>query len=488
MTDDGVGTPGGDVLDTRRAGGILIRGSILRLVAFGAQVVLSVVSAVVVTRHLGVTRFGQYATVLSLVAVVAAVTDAGMSSYGTREYSIRVEPDRGALMEALIGLRVALTVLGVILIVGFALAAGYDNALLAGSAVAGLSTLPLVFQHTLSIPLSVDLRLGWVALLELGRQALLVGGLVTLVLLGTGVLPLLAVPLLVNVLLIPPTARLARNKLRARLTMSTDRWSEVLRATVVYSVATAVGTIYVYTAQILTSLVVGRFESGLFAISFRIFIVTGGVPGLLVGAALPLLSRAARDDVERLSYALDRIFAAMLVCGVGTALVISSGSDFIVSVVAGPHFAAAGPVLGIQAWAIVASFLIAGWSFGLLSIHEHRGLLVANAAAFAVSVVLTLVLAASEGARGTALATVCGETTLALASLVALVRARPALRPNPLVITKVLLAGGTAALAAFLPDLTSLARAVVAAVVYVVVALVLRAVPAELTELLPRRR
>jgi O-antigen/teichoic acid export membrane protein len=477
-----------DLLDSRRAGGVLLRGSVLRFGGFLATVGLSVVSATLLTRHLGVARFGQYTTVMSLVAVVAAVTDAGMSTYGTREYAIRREPGRSALMQVLLGLRVVLTLAGVTLTIAFALAAGYDTALLLGAVTASLATLPLVFQHTLSIPLSTELRLGTVSSLEVGRQALLVAGLVALVVAGAGVLPLLTVPLITNALLIPPTARLVRGRISARLRLSPAQWPPLLRATVVFSLATAVGTIYVYTAQILTSLVTSRYQSGLFAVSFRVFIVSASVPGLLVGAALPLLSRAARDDADRLAYALGRIFDTTLICGVGAALGVSAGSGFIVSVVAGPHYAGAATVLAIQAWAMVASFVVAGWSFGLLSLHEHRSLLITNLLSLVVSVVLTLVLAAGDGAQGAAIATIGCEATLAVSTLVALTRRRPAYRPQAVVVGKVIVAATLAAVAAFVPDLPSPVAALVAMAVYATAVLVLRALPGELRELLPARR
>ncbi len=212
------------------------------------------------------------------------------------------------------------------------------------------------------------------------------------------------------------------------------------------------------------------------------------MPGLLVGAALPLLSRAARDDSDRLAYALGRIFDATLIFGVGAALGVSAGSGFIVSVVAGPHYAGAASVLAIQAWAMVASFVVAGWSFGLLSLHKHRSLLITNLLSLVVSVVLTLVLAAGDGAQGAAIATIGCEATLAVSTLAALTRRRPAYRPQAAVMLKVAAAAGLAAAAAFVPDLPSLVAALVAMAVYAVVVLALGAVPGELRELLPGRR
>jgi O-antigen/teichoic acid export membrane protein len=477
-----------EVLDTPAAGGLFVRGGVLRLAGYVAVVAMSVLSAALLTRHLGVVRFGEYTTVISLVSVVAVITDAGMSNLGTREYAVREGRDRDALMRDLLGLRLTLTMIGVVLAMAFAAAAGYRTALLLGTLAASLATVALVLQHTLSIPLAARLRLGTLSVLDVGRQALLVLAIVVLVLLGAGVLPLLAATLLVNLLLIAPTAALVRGSISLRIELRPRHWASLLRLTVVFSLATAVGTIYVYTAQILTSLVASPHQSGLFAASFRVFIVAGAVPGLLVSGALPLLARAARDDRERLAYALSRIFEVSLILGVGAALALLGGAQFVISVVAGSNFSGAAEVLQIQGLAIIASFVLAGWSFALISVERYRSLLLVNAAAFVVSLVMTLVLADADGARGAAVATICGEFTLAGGSLIALVRGHPELRPPHPVALKVLVAAAPAAVVALATGLPSLPRALLAVAAYALVIALTRATPTEVTDLIPRRR
>jgi O-antigen/teichoic acid export membrane protein len=482
-------TPGGisDVLDSTEAGGRIIRGGALRVGTYGLVVALSVISAAVLTRYLGVAEFGHYTTVISLVGLIAAVTDAGMSTIGQREFAVREGAERDALMRDLLGLRMLLTMIGVLLVIVFVVAAGYREALFIGAVLASLGTIALVVQHTHTIPISAELRLGTLSALELARQVLTVAAIVLLVLLGAGVAPLLAIALGVNLLLIAPTAALARHQISLRIGLRPRHWLTLLKLTVSFSLATAVGTIYVYTAQIFTSLVSSEHQSGLFAASFRVFVVVAAVPGVLVGGALPLLARAARDDRERLAYALQRISEVSLILGVAASLSMLAGARFIVHVIAGEEYAAAAGVLQIQGLALIASFMLAGWSFALLSLRRYKGVLLANLAAFVVSCSLTIVLAGSHGAKGAAIATVCGESVLALASLLALARGHPELRPKPGIVLKVALATAPAVVLALLAGVPSLVRAVLALAVYGLVIAITRAVPAEMLELLPAR-
>ena len=473
------------MLDSPAAGRLLIRGSVLRFGGYAGMMGLSVLMSAVLTRHLGVVRFGLYTTVMSVAAVIQVVTDAGMSNIGTREYAVLEGRERDELMQNLLALRVVLTLIGVLLTTGFALAADYYEALVLGAVTASLATVPLVFQHTLSIPLQTELRLGVVAALEFARQALWVGGIVGLAALGAGVFPLLSVPLLVNLVLIVPTARLVRGKLTPRLAFNPQAWPALLRTTVVYSLATAVGVIYIYAAQILTSLVANHHQSGLFAVSFRIFIVVATVPGLLAASALPVLARAAGSDSDRLDYGLQRMFEVLVFAGIGAALIISAGSGFIISVIGGHAYAGSAPVLSLQAFALVGTFLGAGWSFALLSLRQHRQLLFANAASLLVSVVLTLILAHADGARGAAIATICGEATLAAGAGLALAWGRPSFRPDLHILGKVIAAAAVAGVVALVPSMPSIVRAVVAAAIYALLLAVMKALPRELRELLP---
>lgn len=478
--------PAPNVLDTTAAGGLIIRGGVLRLLSYGGVVALSLIPVVLLTRYLGVVEFGEYTTVISLVTVVSTVTDAGMSNLATREYAMLEGEQRDGRMRDLLGLRVALTVAGAIAAVAFAAIAGYRAALLGGTVVASLATVALVFQHTLSVPLTAELRLGAMAALDLARQALTVVAVVVLVLLDSGIFPLLAVALLVYLVLLPVTGSLIQGRISTRVQLRPRRWASLLRLTVSFSLATAVGAIYVYTAQILMSLVGSPHQSGLFAAAFRVFVVAATVPGLLVGGALPLLARAARDDRERLAYANQRIFEVSLILGVATALGLLAGAPFVIEVIAGSKFAGASDVLRILGAALSASFLVAGWGFALLSVEHYRWLLGVNAAAFAVSCGLTLWLGDEHGATGAALAMLCGELTLAVGYLIGLSRDHPELGPKLDVLPKVLFAGAPALALAVWLDVSSVALTAIVLAVYAVLIVLTRAIPQEVLELIPR--
>ena len=469
-----------EVLDSPQAGTTVIRGNVLRLAGYAAGVGLSVVSASVMIRHLGPADWGAYVTVSSLIALVAGLSEFGLSNIGVREYATLAHDERIRLIKNLIGLRLALAALGLIAALVFALAAGYRPVLLAGIALWGVGLMLTFVQQAVGVPLLTRLQLGWVSTLELMRQGGMLVVVLALVLLGSGLLAFLAAPLPVGILLLGVTIPLARGMVPFVPGFDRAEWSRILRMTIAYSIAATVGTIYVAVTVLVMSIVGTSADTGYYGASYRIFTVLGYLPLLLVGSAFPILSRAARDDRMRLGYALQRLLEVALILGVWLALCAALGAGFLIHLIAGPSFEPAVAVLEIQAFALIGTFLAATLSFALLSERLHTGVLVANAIALVAGTTAALGLVPLVGAKGAAAATVVGESILTLAYAVALFRRGGDLRISPRVVPKVLVSAALAALLVFVPGLNGLALAVAAGVVYIVVLSLLRGVPPEL--------
>ena len=319
------------VLDLPTAGGKVIRGSALRGGAYAATVALGS-SPPRLTRHLGVVDFGRYVTVVSIVTVAIGMSDVGLSNIGVREYSIREGADRDFTMKNLLGLRIALTGVAVVIAVAFAAAAGYPAVMVVGTMVAAIGFVLTTVQHSLGVPLSAGLRLGWVAGLDVLRQAGLVLAVVVLVLIGAGLLGVLAAPVPIAIVLVLLTAWLVRGTIPFVPAFDTRAWGRLLRLVLPYAAASAIGAVYVSLVVVLTSLVASQEETGYFSAAFRVFSVLSAVPSLLVASAFPILARAARDDRERLRYALQRLWDASLVIGAGAAVLTAVGAPVAIAV------------------------------------------------------------------------------------------------------------------------------------------------------------
>jgi O-antigen/teichoic acid export membrane protein len=476
-----------DVLDTGEAGGRAIRGGALFTAAYVVGLLLSIASVPFMIRHLGVDEYGYYVAVSAIVFIIGGFTEAGLTNLGIREYS-QLQPDeREPFLRDLIGLRLVLTTVGVLVATALTWITGSPGIVVSGVAIVGLGLLVQLTQQTYTVPLNVQLRMGWISLFGVIRAATLSGLFILLVVLNAGLTAFYWANVVMGVVLVTVTLLVLRGTAPLLPRFHAVAWRRILKDTLPYALAAAVGLIYFRIAVILMSYVSSEHETGIFSAAFRIVEVVGSLPWLLVSAGFPILARAARDDEARLGYALQKIFEVATVLGAFIALGLAVAAPVAIDVIAGPQFGESVSVLRLQAAGLVTSFLMVTWTFALLSLRLYRPLLLANAAAAIVAIVMTLVLAAPLGAEGAALATVLAEATLAAGALYGLRRERPALMPTLQVVPKVVLAVAVALAVAVVLPAPPLVLSFAAGGVYAAIVFALRAVPPEAIAALLRR-
>jgi O-antigen/teichoic acid export membrane protein len=328
-------------------------------------------------------------------------------------------------MRSAIGIRVVLTVIGVAFAVAFAALAGYSSTLVLGTALAGLGLLLQLLQSLFSVTLQAQLRFGWASAAELVRQVVNVALIVSLVLAGAGILPLLAVAIPASAVSLGFTLPLVRHYVSLRPSFHIARWWRLLRETIPWAVISAVNIVYFRVAIVLMSVVASAQQTGYFATSFRITEVLVGIPGLVIGAAFPILVRAERDDPRRFDFASGRIFELALLAGTWLVLCLEIGAPFAIHVLAADKADPAIAVLRIQGAAVLATFIAVACGYPMLTLRRYRAVLLSNVLALAISATLTLALAPGLGARGAAIAALVAETGLAVSQMVMLRRAAP---------------------------------------------------------------
>ncbi len=470
------------ILASREAGGAAVRGGALRVAGYTVNALLGALAAAFLFRHLGITGAGTYVTAMSIAAIVGGLSDLGLTALGVRELSVRDAEGRSQLMSNLLGLRVALTLVGIAGSVLFALLVGYRSIVVAGVALAGAALLLQNIQSTLSLSLISRLRLGLLTATDLGRQGLTTVLTIALVALGAGLLWFIGLALPVGLLFLVLIAWLVRSEVPLVPRFNRAEWRVLVRQVLPYSVAVALAVIYFRLSVIVVSLTSSASQLGYFSTSFRILEVLVVIPGLMVTGVFPIFARAALDDHERFAYAVSRVFVSSLIVGTWFVLALALGAPLAIHAIGGEAFSKAIGVLRIQAFGLGGSFVSAVWGMALLSLRRNRELMFVNLAALIVGSVLVVVLASTHGAQGAALGTAITEVTLAAAVPFVLHRTDPHLVPSMAVVPRVALAAGAAALVALLPGLPAIVLVVLATVLYFAILLAVRAIPQELLD------
>lgn len=477
-----------DVLDTPAAGATAIRGGAVRVSGYALGVAVSVVSSALLLRHLGVAATGEYVTVMSLVALAGGVTETGLAAMGVRELSILPPKVAKSFFRSLSGLRLVCICIGILFAIGFSVLSGYSATLVFGTLLAGGGWVLVTSQTTYTLPLLAQLRLEWVTAVEVLRQVGTALGIVVLVLLGAPLLPFWAATIPAGLAATVLGAVLIRRSMPLLPAFDRSVWRPLLRRTVPYSLAAAVGAVYFRLAILIMSHVASAEQTGYYAASFRIIEVLFVLPQLLVGSTLPIFARAARDDPGRLDYALGRTFDVCLLLGLAVGLSLITGASFIIGVVAGPKFGPSVDVLRIQGFALIATFVGALLGYALLSLGRYREVLLINLSVLLASGVLTGVLASRFGALGAASATTTVEVLYTGMLAVAVLRAGTRPQVSFARMPRAVLSAVLGALALVPPDLPNLVRPLLAIAIYSGCLLALGAVPRELLEQIPGRR
>lgn len=479
-----------DTLSGPDIGPRVVRGSIVRLAGFVVVNLLGAVGVAILQRHLGVASYGEYGTVLALIAIVSSVADAGLSVTGSRELALRESGEpRRSLLGTIVGVRLVLTTLGMAGCVAFAWVAGYRDAMVIGAALAGGGSVLLAVQSALTLPLAVELRNGLLTVTELSKQLILLAGIVALALAGGRLVAFLGIQIAVGAGSLVVTALLLPRAWRARPRYDRDQWLLLIRETLPVAAAAVLAMAYVRMLVVVASLMTNEEQTGLVVASARVVEIAGGLPLLLGGIVLPVAAVAARDDRVRLRYVVVRMTEVALLVGALAALSLSLAAHPFVVLLGGSQFGAAAPVLRIHAIAVATFFVIQAWVVVLVADNRQRAVVRSSFLGLVTVIAVGIPFIALWHARGAAAAAVVADLVNAGALVWAVRGQLDGAWPMPAgyLLRAVALIGAALAVG-FLAPVPDLVSAVLGAAVLGGGALAMRMVPSEVLDALPWRR
>ncbi|HEX4107204.1 MAG TPA: oligosaccharide flippase family protein [Solirubrobacteraceae bacterium] len=476
-----------DRLSTPEAGPTAVRGGAMRVGGFVLASGLSILAAALLFRHLGHQDVGRYVTILALVAIVGGISDLGLTTLGIREMSVVAHSERAGLARDLLGLRMILSVLGLAGMFAFALLA-YSVTVAAGVAIAGVGLLLQATQDNCGATLQVELRFGAVASLDVLRQLATAVLVALLVVLGAHLLVFVSVPIWVGAIVVVVAAWMLRGQRSLLPTFDRRRARRLVLLVLPFAAATIASALYPQEAVVLIGLISNNHQLSSYGIAVRVIQGIATVPALLIGTALPIFARAARDDQARFEYAIARVFEVATIAGAGTAVALAVGAPLAVKIIGGSSYHYANGVLALQGISFGISFVGSLWGNGLLSQGRYRALVVLNTAGAVGLAGLLAVLIPADGARGAAIAAAIVELALTITSCALVYRGRETRGPPLGVLPKTALAAGLALLPALWHQAPDIVRLLLAGVIFGATVLLTRAVPREMSALLPGRR
>src|ERR687888_1701689 len=283
---------------------------------------LSVLTTVLLTRHLGVSGYGAYVTVTVYVPFFALFFDSGVTTLVVR--SLSTDPSRTDLFREALGLRLALSLPVALLAYGIALLlyGGSADAPIREGIVIGLPVILLSSaSSTLTAQFQARVRVDRVAIAEIAGQVFAAGLIVLIVIVGgslNAVIGAVVAGAFVNVAVL---LVLARRVTSLRPLMHPRRWLALLRRALPLGLALMIATIYFRADAVLLSILKGAHAVGIYGVAYRLLEAIVAFPGFFYVSVFPLLAQAyARRDLENLREVTQRAFDLLVLAAVPVVL------------------------------------------------------------------------------------------------------------------------------------------------------------------------
>jgi len=362
-------------------------------------------------RYLGADTLGLLSFSQSVVAVLAILSQLGLETIVVRDL-VRRPDEADSILGTALGMRLA----GAALTLALSLAAmtalrpGESGPRLLALIFAGatffqsLDVIEYWFQsRSLVAPFVAARATAFVAISIAKVVALLSGAsLQTLALLIAGEFACAALALLIGYRLHGVSPASWRFEPKRALGLLRDSWPLILNSVAILVSMRADQTI-------LTTLR-GDHENGIYAAAQRLTEIIYFVPVAMMAAANPTLLRSYQRDGDEYGRRLGRVFTLLLWSAILIASGVSALSGWIVTLLFGSDFRAAGPVLAIQVWSAPALFLGVAQTNWFVARGRQRALMLRSVVGAVTSLIANLWLVPPLGARGAAIAMVISQT------------------------------------------------------------------------------
>ena len=380
---------------------------------------LSLINFKLIAIYLGPSLFGDWGNVFNYTALFTVLADFGLFTVAVREIA-KAPKKRQVIMENVLSLRLMLAVgasliaFGVAaLVAAVAPASGYGP-LLPAMGVGILSMLIYFMSNMLDVAFHVELKMYFVAIVELIGKVTAVAITAIAVWQDWGFMWIVGSVAIGNLAGMIARLLYARRFFTVRLRFDFGMWKWLLRMAIPLGVVFTLNNIYFKIDSVMLYVMKGSFDTGIYTAAYRVLETTIFASAFFVQALTPYLSnylntermhaqaiKLIRVGTEVL-YAMGGILAISLIFFSKEVIVLLSGPEYI---------AAAVPLVML---AVAGALLYVNSLFGqvLVLLDRRRLLLAISIITLGINIALNLVLIPPFGFTGAAASTLLSEALL----------------------------------------------------------------------------
>lgn len=381
-----------------------------------AALALQFVAFAITAAALGPAELGVYSFAVAFIGLFRFVTNFGFRGVVARD--VAQAPHReDELVANLAWLRAGLGLLAWAAVVAIAQLAGFDPDQRAAAIVTG-ALLVLLALESFEISLEVRLRTGWIAVAEIVKSVLLVGGAVLLALGDRGVLAFLGLYVGANAVRLSLPALVAVRERSYAWRPRTEVWVGVARAAAFLGLAQLCIALYYRLDLLLLARFKPADDVGQYGAAYQFLETFVVLPGLAMVVLTPIISRSVVDGTDVLARRLRRVLHLVTLVALPVAVAGAMTAWRVLPTIPGfGEFEGAGVALSVLSPSTIAIFFGTVLSGVLVAAHRQRLLFWLSLAVLALNLVLLGVLIPPFSYVGAAAATSATEVVLAASSL-----------------------------------------------------------------------
>ncbi|MFC1609259.1 flippase [Patescibacteria group bacterium] len=329
---------------------------VFNTVAKTMSTALALVGIGFITRYLGESGFGDYATVLAFFAFFSAIADLGLYSIATREIS-RNESEAGNIIGNVFTLRIIISLIVLVftpILISFL---PYSENLKIGIM---LSAVAFVFSSSYMVLNGVfqkHLAMDKVAMAELLGKIIQVGVIALAVNLDLGfkiIVLAMVLAMISNFIFI---LLLSRRYLKFRLQFDFAYWKKFLKMSLPMGISVIITFLYFKMDTILLSVMQESKDVGIYNAGYKIIETMTFFPSMIVGLTLPLTSKYIFSNKEKFQKISDKTFKIFVLLIVPIAVGALFLADEIIGIIGGGDgFEESANVLRILIFALLFVF------------------------------------------------------------------------------------------------------------------------------------
>jgi O-antigen/teichoic acid export membrane protein len=382
--------------------------TLIQLVSKGVTVVTSLAIVSLLTRYLGQSGYGMYATALNYGNVAMVFVDLGFFLIVLREISGKPEL-KGSLVSNAFTIKLVLGVLVFAASYFLTFLLPYDATLRHAILVASLSFFVMSLSQIVITVLQADLEMHKSAIADVAGRLVNLGLVILAISYRLGISEVLLTSFVGNLVLLSVNWYWVTRKIRLSLAFDFAVWKKLLHEALPMGIVLVLSTIYFRIDTLMLSTMKSLAEVGIYQAPYKVLEVILSFPTIFMSSVFPILVGKMALDLSGMRPLFRQAFDVL---GVMSLPLIGGIMVFALPImlfVAGPDFAASAPVLQILIWAVGGSFLNSVMIYSLIAAGHQKRLILPYLLTTAFNVTMNLLLIPRFSYIGAAYVTVATE-------------------------------------------------------------------------------